>query len=499
MKHPQNFRNMPLMNTLLRRAAGVLAPWFAIVATLVAIAPAFAGFPEPYNLIFGHIELGGQPIGAANILVSVEARRFPTAGVIARYRMGSQASAGDFYALKISLETVAPVSDQGVIASPGTLLYITVVSNGVAMDQLEYVMGERGTTKRLDFGSIDSDGDGLPDGWEQAYLLGLQSGPNDDPDHDGLVNRDEFRLGTNPMKMDAPHPADIAQRDGRITISELSAYYGAWKAGKPWTVAPTNIPIEYVTRASAIWEAGEYYRLDGSIDAPPLWWVSTTPPTNAGPSSIAGTSGTRTDAGAGLQGGGETEPPLSVESVLPPVFLPQVTAMVVYRVTVQPGLRTYAVEDYPPVGWRIDTISPGGSYDPKNGKLKWGPFFDRQPRELSYTVTPDRVGAEQVFTGVGSYDGHLVPMYGRRSVVAGSDVGTVVRLELSDSIHQWMLFGQPGMGYAVQYSENLVDWKPLTNGTADGQGRFIFHPVDSSLPQSFFRARSATGTPGGTQ
>jgi hypothetical protein len=46
--------------------------------------------------------------------------------------------------------------------------------------------------------SADSDGDGLPDSWELHYFGNLSSGPDDDPDLDGVNNRTEFAFGTNP-------------------------------------------------------------------------------------------------------------------------------------------------------------------------------------------------------------------------------------------------------------------------------------------------------------
>jgi hypothetical protein len=401
--------------------------------------------------------------------------------------MGAQQSAGDFYALKIRLETVAPLSDPTSVAEPGTTLYITVLVNGQARHQLEYVMGGRGAVKRLDFGTIDADGDGLPDGWEQAYMITTGYGPDDDPDNDSLNNRDEYRLGTHPMKADAPHPADISPRDSRITIAELSAYYSAWKAGRPWTVAPTNIPIEYVTRASWLWEAGEYYKLDLTLTNPPIWWVSVPAPTNTGSGLAMLPEANSQRSGVSLQDSINV-PPLIVDAVISGQFQANTPAVIIYKVSVKPGLRIYALEDHPPEGWVVSGISPGGSYDPQNQKVKWGPFFDRQPRELVYTVAPVQVSADQLFLRVGSYDGWLVAIDGRRTVESGSALAELVRLHYANNLHEWSLVGKPGVAYLIEYSADFAEWKPLSYGTADALGRLGFTPVVEGLPRCFFRA-----------
>jgi len=112
----------------------------------------------------------------------VEARRFPTSTAFASYRMGSRAAAANYYALQLSVEQKVTGQNISTEASEsGTVVYLTVLSGGRVMDQVSYTMGGRGTARQIDFGNVDNDNDGLPDGWEQAYLYGLESGPEDDP------------------------------------------------------------------------------------------------------------------------------------------------------------------------------------------------------------------------------------------------------------------------------------------------------------------------------
>lgn len=48
----------------------------------------------------------------------------------------------------------------------------------------------------------DSDGDGLPDAWEERWMAGLAGGPADDPDGDGRDNRTEMLFGSEPLRAD---------------------------------------------------------------------------------------------------------------------------------------------------------------------------------------------------------------------------------------------------------------------------------------------------------
>jgi uncharacterized delta-60 repeat protein len=70
------------------------------------------------------------------------------------------------------------------------------------------------------------------------------------------------------------------------------------------------------------------------------------------------------------------------------------------------NVTVYAVEDRPPSGWQLMSISHGGTFDPLTGKVKFGPFFDAEPRGFSYLAFPPP-GTQGVFpfTGIASADG----------------------------------------------------------------------------------------------
>jgi len=74
---------------------------------------------------------------------------------------------------------------------------------------------------------------------------------------------------------------------------------------------------------------------------------------------------------------------------------------------------SYAIEETPPAGWSIEVINEGGVYDATTGSVKWGPFFDAQPRTLTYEASaPTGATGMGRFEGVASYDGFSAPIAG---------------------------------------------------------------------------------------
>ena len=487
---------MMKMKSRIGSAAWTLAMVVVAVSTAsVSMELAAAGaFPEPDVVLHGKVRFDGRDMKRGDDVV-VQARLIPMGASVTQTRLGDLAE--DRYSLRIPIDSAQPVSRAGA-SVVGTTLYLTVLLNGQVRAQIPYEIRSKGLVQEVNFGDVDVDADGIPDGWEQAYLFGLQSGAGDDPDGDGLANRDEYRLGTHPLRVDAPHPADLSPRDNRITIAELSAYYNAWRTTNAWTLSPTNIPIEYVTRATYLWEGGEYYRQEtnaasGGAGTAPLWWVKAGAP-------AAGNGGGVLARGAGAdRAAGVVAAPLQVLAIFPEAFAAGSAAAVRYQALPSSGMRTYALEDVPPAGWRVVSVQDGGTYDAVNRKVKWGPYFDRKPRSVGYTVVPDRLVAGQRFEGRGSYDGLLVAVTGRRGAVEEPSLVSA-RVVMDKHPAGWFVWGSPGGRYRVEQSQDLRAWSVLTNGSADGEGRFYFGPaLTSESPLNFLRAvelGEASGDPG---
>jgi uncharacterized delta-60 repeat protein len=114
----------------------------------------------------------------------------------------------------------------------------------------------------------------------------------------------------------------------------------------------------------------------------------------------------------------------------PPLRLPFVRREVA-RPTVQlvaappAGVSVYAVEDQVLPSAVVANISHGGVFDPVTGKVKFGPFYDAEPRTLSYGIVMPPgclygVCALYSFTGTASVDGVNTPIMGdAQMLVAG--------------------------------------------------------------------------------
>jgi len=463
----------PLVKTLL---AGALIHF---------VFAARAGLPEPGARIFGSVAINGVLITQNNSTIVIEARRTPTGPPIASYRMGSTSAAGNFYSLKINAESAAPVAGANN-AALGASLYLVVRDDTGDLDYKSYTLAGRGVTTRVDFGAVDTDGDGMSDAFELANFGNATGGdPNADPDHDGRPNRREFLQGTNPQLADGRHPADISPADDRITLKELTDYILAWKTGGTWPIEPAlNAPNieDYVTRAGAIWKGGELYVFDNDpVTVAPLWW------TNAPLAGLPVADKPKKD-GAPIAALNTT----AVTRSMPLVYRPNQAVSVTISVTPADSSKAYAVVEAPPAGWTVRNMSHDARWDETNRKIKWGPFFDQTPRLLTYEAVPGPAsnGAAD-FVGRGSFDGLGQIADGPlRMWTAGQNPQPRLVFEspsggnLSVELH-----GEAGRRYEVQVSSDLVHWTSDVTVTVDSNG-VSYLPITSIEKARFFQLRT---------
>ena len=454
---------------VIRLLACLLAPVFAVNASISG----------PSALLYGTVSVAGKTITAKDTSLVVEARHTLGGPVLASYRMGDDPNAGDYYLLRIPMDEIAPAVD-GTRAVAGDNLLILLRNSTGIVDQRSVAIAERGAAARADFGNPDADANGITDSWEIKYFGHAGIDPTADPDHDGVDNLHEFLNGTNPLLADARHPADNNPADNVLSITEVTAYGFAWQTGQPWPIAPTNIPIDFVTRAGLLWKGGERYKQDLTLSASaPLWWTN----------DLAGVPAGSEPRGKLKSLDGTTDG--AVVRELPPAFEPGRDFVV--RIDINPGstVAAYAIEESLPEGWEASEIDGGGTFTSAQGRVRWGPYFDRQPRSVTYSVHPPAAVDRAVFQGVASFDGVSSAIDGVADVWRQGVVPRFTSLPvIEDGNLVLRTFGIPGQEYLMEASTDLENWSEVGRGLAGTQGEWVWAESYSSvIPARFYRSR----------
>lgn len=112
----------------------------------------------------------------------------------------------------------------------------------------------------------DSDGDGLPDSWEQQYF-GSATGanPNVDSDGDGMTNMQEYLAGTHPrsatsrLRIDPSSlvktPSALSFQFTAISNRTYTVQYSTSLSNNSWSVL-TTVPASSTTRTNTITDSG---------------------------------------------------------------------------------------------------------------------------------------------------------------------------------------------------------------------------------------------------
>jgi hypothetical protein len=339
---------------------------------------------------------------------------------------------------------------------------------------------------RIDFGSLDTDNDGMLDNWESQYFGGGGADPNADPDNDFASNLREFLEGTNPLEPDSLHPADRDPANSRISINEVTAYGLAWKTSATWATGPNPIPVSYVTRAGALWKGGEVYELDIEASAtPPLWWINT--PTGGFAAAAAGDTNQVRAAATGVAIASSIERRVEIA----PGGL--ATGFVVrIEVTPSPTVTAYAVEEKIPDGWSASQASNSGTVSAANKSIRWGIFFDSQARSFTYRLAPPNVlpADSLAFEGLGSFDGADVTTAGIVNLdsVTGRTSLEIVANPTAAGVTVTVR-GVPGQVVTLDGSPDLETWDTVSSLTIDQFGEAEIS-LGADQTAVFLRARA---------
>jgi hypothetical protein len=194
----------------------------------------------------------------------------------------------------------------------------------------------------------------------------------------------EIICGDNSTAPGGTHPADM-DGDFLLEAVELTAYGAAWRRGDEWPTTPNPIPADYVTNAGMLWRAGEAYVYDAGT-APP--WV---------PAGGAKTRGGLVSSGVSSGAAG--------------------AAAVALEARPDTGTLAWSVQESLPQGYAVSAISDGGAYEAASRQIVWGPFFDDQPRTLTYSLNRiEPQASASPLVGTASFDGLSVEVSGARAL-----------------------------------------------------------------------------------
>ncbi|MBG86944.1 MAG: hypothetical protein CMO80_08605 [Verrucomicrobiales bacterium] len=270
------------------------------------------------------------------------------------------------------------------------------------------------------------------------------------------------------------HSADTNQ-NWHVQLPEVTAYGAAWRRGHQWPIGPNPIPIDHVTSAAWIWRNGEAYQIN-------------TNRTNSDPAWIPNVLAIRTPASADTSSG-------VVFAQSYGAFQRGRELTIRLKVTPPTAVGGWAVEEELPANVNVLNASHGGEVDAINDMLKWGPFFDSQPRELVYTLAWANTATSAALSGRASFDGRSINIRGQRALQRGSWIlsnrDQLQNLGTEGFKIRWL--EEDGQVSEVEYTTNFINWLPLpTTGVQSiSGGKELADPGSAGQVRRFYRIRES--------
>lgn len=267
-----------------------------VVLAWGACMAAAAGLPEPGLVMYGAIRnmAGGTPLrmtsGTLNWTVfNTNGAPVPLSATLTN--INDQFSYWILVPFETEIDGFTLTPNGALPLTVQTTTYsravVSVVSGGItssatilppAGSNFTFNVHDRGKFERVDLrvtiGLVDTDGDGMPDDWEQQYfgLAASTNGYNGDADGDGFSNGREFLAGTSPTDAQSVFefiaPTRMTNNTVVINWSSVSnRFYAVWRSqnllagfgrltnGLPAT-PPSNAYVDPVPPSGAV-----FYRI----------------------------------------------------------------------------------------------------------------------------------------------------------------------------------------------------------------------------------------------
>ena len=206
---------MNIIKAFHKQAARVVVSILGLAAPLSFCPDASAYPPAPYHLIYGLVrDRYGTPLASAQAQIILQ----PISGPTVSSAVIPGLIPGVNYQIKVPMDSSSTLDlYQPNVLIAGTSFKVLVVIGTVTNIPIEMTvsnvsLGLPARSTRIDLTlGVDSNGDGLPDAWEAAFLatLGLNLplssiNANSVLTPDGLTLRQQYVLGTYPFDPDNP-------------------------------------------------------------------------------------------------------------------------------------------------------------------------------------------------------------------------------------------------------------------------------------------------------
>jgi hypothetical protein len=172
---------------------------------------------------------------------------------------------------------------------------------------------------------------------------------------------------------------------------------------------------------------------------------------------------------------------------LPEAFTPGIPFTVAIAVTPGTNTAVQAIEDRPPAGWTVSSVSHGGIVDPVLGSVKWGPFLDAVARNLTYTLVP-AAAPSGTFSGTAVFDSASLATAGISSIarfpgqvvrslpadfLPGTAFEVTVRVEPAVDVEVWAVEESAPEGWTVSGISDGGITDPLSSSPRIKWGPFL--------------------------